>query len=553
MKLKLLSIALILIIVLPLCAFTDGNLVSPSDYDSSIGAIMARMNNGEIFAVVMAGNNTPDYGWHAEDTVIQKTTSTDNGSTWATPEILVNKGTDWGCGGGVSLVYDSSNNTLFCAFTHFKNYNDNQIYIMHSYDYGNTWSTPEWINTGNAYEGLSAVGIQLTNGTLVIPHEWDIKPSLSEYDIRCGILLSNDGGNTWQSKGNIGFPNSVAGADEMAICEFGTNSILALLRTQTGLLSGATSNNTGNTWDLFQLPFQSADSPASLMRLNNKIYAVWNNSNDRQHLSIMQTDDTLVWHDPLEITGDSYSAYPFMVDTGNNSLLITYWSTHGMLSNKFQSVIVDIADIPTSGNFTSHVPPAQAPTPSPPIPDGGGSYAPSSSSGDSGGLNFGGLTLNEHGVVVWDKQIMSRQGDVELTVDAGVYPLDANGNTFRIIRIDDASENISGNMTTVYDLKPNGATFKPYVTLKFTTSENMSVVSWNGTAWEALESVFDAKAHVITVKITHFSKYALIATQKTDEAQPEITPEIVFILEPVKPKYNFWIEWLQDYFMRLDK
>ena len=142
MRIKVISLIVVMIIVLSVCSFTDGNLKQFDGYNYT-RPTMISLPDGTLFSVYPASNlvNAVGEQWMMSAD-IYKSVSTDNGSTWSAPEIILNRGLDWGIYGCASLVFDSSNGTLFCAFGKYYSMNDCYLNIIHSHDMGLTWSLP---------------------------------------------------------------------------------------------------------------------------------------------------------------------------------------------------------------------------------------------------------------------------------------------------------------------------------------------------------------------------------------------------------------------------
>ena len=76
---------------------------------------------------------------------------------------------------------------------------------------------------------------------------------------------------------------------------------------------------------------------------------------------------------------------------------------------------------------------------------------------------------------------------------------------------------------SVYDFKPDGATFNPAATLKYTydptkiaegVAENELVLAWwdaGSSKWVELESTVNPEAHTITASVSHFTSFATLA------------------------------------------
>jgi hypothetical protein len=71
-----------------------------------------------------------------------------------------------------------------------------------------------------------------------------------------------------------------------------------------------------------------------------------------------------------------------------------------------------------------------------------------------------------------------------------------------------------------YDIGPDGSTFEPVITLKMSygsesISENVSekemyIAYWDGSEWQACESMVDVEGKTVSAQITHFTQFTII-------------------------------------------
>lgn len=182
--------------------------------------------------------------------------STDNGTTWGKNIIISNIV----YGGDACTVVDKSTGRIFIfyAYSKYKNIftsngdpnSDNCLKSQYIYsdDDGLTWSTPVDLTSSlfkpgdNSYWASGGTGIQLRNGTLVIPIAI-VRSGI----IYGGILYSKDHGATW----NRSKTNSFDNFDENTLVELNDGRIMVNARnhfgTQTRLVTYT--SDLGETWE----------------------------------------------------------------------------------------------------------------------------------------------------------------------------------------------------------------------------------------------------------------------------------------------------------------
>jgi len=161
----------------------------------------------------------------------------------------------------------------------------------------------------------------------------------------------------------------------------------------------------------------------------------------------------------------------------------------------------------------------------------GGGGSSSSTSTSSLNINLGGssgsTTLDSDGEVQKELQVTSEDNNLSLTIPDGVVIKTKNGGTASSISIirdyNPPSPAANNTIVLAYTCTPEGLTFSPALTLVWTydpaalpagTDESqLKVAFYNVTTgeWEYLTGTVDTVNHTITVNITHFSDYAILA------------------------------------------
>jgi hypothetical protein len=189
------------------------------------------------------------------DLVVRR--STDNGTTWGAP-ITINTAH----GGDACTVVDKTTGRIFVfyAYSEFQTIwtshgdpgspNTLRSRYVYSDDDGLTWSaavdlTASLYKTGDkSYWASAGTGIQLRNGTLVIPIA--IVRGAGTDNLFGGLIYSTDHGNTW----NRSATNSYNKFDENVLIELNNGSIMVNSRNHYGNGSRLITSTTdlGTTW-----------------------------------------------------------------------------------------------------------------------------------------------------------------------------------------------------------------------------------------------------------------------------------------------------------------
>ncbi|MDY6964421.1 MAG: fibronectin type III domain-containing protein [Halobacteriota archaeon] len=115
--------------------------------------------------------------------------------------------------------------------------------------------------------------------------------------------------------------------------------------------------------------------------------------------------------------------------------------------------------------------------------------------------------------------IPTSDGGAKLTLTEGTTALDSDGSPLKSISITPMS--VGGTIAS-FNIGPEGATFKPSITLTVNydpedVPEGKVVVikMYDGTKWTSLETTVDTEASTATVKIGHFTYFALFLEESS--------------------------------------
>lgn len=207
-------------------------------------------------------------------------------------------------------------------------------YVSRSLDHGKTWETP--ICLSRPWCGCIHSLIQMRTGRLVLVGQ-EIIPQWRHATV---IFVSDDLGQSWQRSQLLDYgigEHDHAGSIEGTVVERGDGSLLLLLRTESGWLWQAQSQD-GLSWEkLQQSNVRSVTCCAQMARLaDGRVALLWNHpprhaptsAGSREELSLaFSGDDGATWTKPVVVAA-SYGprnrvSYPYLFEPRPGELWIT--------------------------------------------------------------------------------------------------------------------------------------------------------------------------------------------------------------------------------------
>jgi photosystem II stability/assembly factor-like uncharacterized protein len=286
--------------------------------------------------------------------------SEDNGFTWSEPRIAFHHPAGKGVvSGGCSLV-DRAGNLHSFAVRYFREPTDatpGDSSLVHnvSEDGGQTWSETKKIDYGHPFTGALNSYVALRSGRLIVAlsysDDFQVDPG------QCLTVFSDDGGNSWmKGSDRIAVPagprGGHPGALEPVMVELEDGRVWMIIRTQRGRFYQAFSGDSGETWsETSPTAFEAPNAPGAILRLSDgRLVFCWNDLSqfpekakdyrqlpgggvsDRRFLHIsISSDDGTTWSRSKQIArreeGESPRtnvAYPFLCETADHSILVTY-------------------------------------------------------------------------------------------------------------------------------------------------------------------------------------------------------------------------------------
>jgi len=185
-------------------------------------------------------------------------------------------------------------------------------YVCRSLDDGKTWAPPVKINT--PWCGCIHSMIETRSGRIVLAAQ-EVIPAWRHASY---TFASDDQGRTWRKSNILDIGqgrHDHAGSIEGTLVELSDGRVYQLLRTETGWLYEATSNDGGLTWgELKRSSVRSVTCCAQLLRLaDSRIALLWNHplrcrpadTRSREELSIAFSDDECrSWSAPVVIAAN---------------------------------------------------------------------------------------------------------------------------------------------------------------------------------------------------------------------------------------------------------
>ena len=202
--------------------------------------------------------------------------------------------------------------------------------LKYSDDECQTWSDAVDITQGDAYWcGTNDRFLRLSTGRILLP--------VAEAANGCHVWLSDDDGATWRiSVGKIMPPEGRRYA-EPTVVELADGTVAMFIRTATGFIHIAHSDDGGDTWRLHNdWGPSSTYSPCMVRRVpdSEDLLLIWNNHSVRSNLTAAISRDRGETWDNYRILEEQEAwplprshTYPSLTFL-NGSAHLTYWETH---------------------------------------------------------------------------------------------------------------------------------------------------------------------------------------------------------------------------------
>ena len=208
--------------------------------------------------------------------------SRDRGETWGERRVLQpNTG---GCNVMSAALLDLGNGSVLLGWIRKDSHQSCTLFVRRSEDEGETFGEAVQVNDWQAYMGfVNDSLIRLRSGRILCPAYFSAGPCWTDrehYVVR--ICMSDDEGRTWRHAAtDVDCPQR--GAMEPVLVERPDDTLLMLIRTQTGWVYQSESQDQGLTWSPAVpsvLPSQEAPIAARMIPGSDRMLLVWNAAYD---------------------------------------------------------------------------------------------------------------------------------------------------------------------------------------------------------------------------------------------------------------------------------
>ena len=293
---------------------------------------VARMPNGDILAI-----------WSDTENVLGARSS-DAGVSWSGAEVLAPS-----VDGDPALLaarrgtalHFSKGEMIMGEGGDAPRYRRSTLYRMGSDDGGCTFGPATRIDTGRLYNGHANEGLELRDGTLVMPYYYvqnlEGGGEVYEREMVCvsSVLTSTDSGSSWQSGGEVRLPHDPNGSDEPAVVELGDGDLLMIVRSTRGRHYQSRSSDRGATWsDPVPTLLVASNTPAALHRLSfepSAVVVVWTSTPyvgamNRYPLSVaISYDECVSWaHHRILTNPGCQVSYPGVTSADDGTILVIW-------------------------------------------------------------------------------------------------------------------------------------------------------------------------------------------------------------------------------------
>ena len=235
---------------------------------------------------------------------------------WGTPELIA----DGPAGDGNPVLHSEADAVWLFYAVATGGWSTAHIEVRRSNDCGHTWTAPGRID-GPLGANVRFPPVRLADDTLLLPAYDDL--------LQRSLFFASTDGDTWAIRSAVSTTTAHPNL-QPSIALLANQRLLAVMRNVgRGWLWAMASDDGGRTWSSPQdSGFPNPASPAALQRLTSgNLVLVFNDDNDaRSPLSItLSADDGRTWTPPrILVAGDGDYAYPAIAQTPDGLIHITY-------------------------------------------------------------------------------------------------------------------------------------------------------------------------------------------------------------------------------------
>ncbi len=282
------------------------------NFPSCHGSTITELPDGELLAAWYAGSREG-----AQDVAIFTARRPPGSECWMQPHMVVNTPNR---SEGNPVLFDDANGQiwLFYVTMYGDRWTECKVYYLKSDTMGLRWGEREVLRDELGWMTRNKP-LYLSNGDILLP-------VYDERNWHSMVMISGDGGETWNTYGDLSSPKGVI---QPTVVQRGDGSLLMLMRSRDGEIWRSTSDDLGRTWkaaEPTELP--NPNCGVDMVRLHSgNIALVYNDTpRGRTPLTVaLSTDEGETWgyKRDLETEEGEYS-YPAVIQARDGGIHITY-------------------------------------------------------------------------------------------------------------------------------------------------------------------------------------------------------------------------------------
>ena len=283
-----------------------------SNFPSCHGSTIVELPNGDLRAAWYAGSREG-----AKDVAIFTSRKRQGSDHWMYPKMIVNTPN---CSEGNPVLFGDAKGDvwLFYVTMYGDRWTECKIYFLKSETMGRTWEESGVLRDELGWMTRNKP-LYLSNGDILLP-------VYDERNWHSMVMISEDGGETWNTYGDLTSPKGVI---QPTVVQREDGSLLMLMRSRDGEIWRSTSDDLGRSWKAAhptELPNPNCGVDMARLHSGN-IALVYNDTRrGRTPLTVaLSTDEGESWGHKrdLETEMGEYS-YPAVIQSRDGGIHVTY-------------------------------------------------------------------------------------------------------------------------------------------------------------------------------------------------------------------------------------
>ena len=281
-------------------------------FPSCHASTISELPNGDLRAAWYAGSREG-----AKDVAIFTSRKRQGSDRWMYPKMVVNT-PNCSEGNPVLFVDAKGHIWLFYVTMYGSRWTECKVYCMKSDTMGRSWGERGVLRDELGWMTRNKP-LHLSNGDILLP-------VYDERNWHSMAMISEDGGETWNTYGDLSSPKGVI---QPTVVQRGDGSLLMLMRSRDGEIWCSTSDDLGRTWEgAHPTNLPNPNCGVDMVRLHSgNIVLVYNDTRrGRTPLTVaLSTDEGETWRYKRDLeTEEGEYSYPAVIQTRDGGIHITY-------------------------------------------------------------------------------------------------------------------------------------------------------------------------------------------------------------------------------------